>query len=100
MYYIYILYSEKSDKYYVGHTDDVYQRLESHNNSERTTYTSKHRPWKLMAVFESGSVRGEALKIERFIKRQKNRKLIERLIAGGKFDGVLAQLVRVPHVRD
>lgn len=100
MYYIYILYSEISDKYYVGYTDNVHQRLAAHNTSERTTYTSKHRPWELMAVYECGAGRGEALKIERFIKRQKNRKLIEKLIAGGKFDGVLAQLVRFPHVRD
>ena len=100
MYYIYILYSEKSDKYYVGHTDDINQRLEGHNTSERITYTSKHRPWKIMAVYECGNGRGEALKIERFIKRQKNRKLIEKLIAGGNLNGILAQLVRVPHVRD
>ena len=100
MYYIYILYSEKSDKYYVGHTDDVSQRLANHNNSEHITYTSKHRPWKIMAVYECATDRGEALTIERFIKRQKNRKLIEKLIAGGNLDGILAQLVRVPHVRD
>jgi putative endonuclease len=53
-----------------------------------------------MAVYECGSGRGDALKIERFIKKQKNRRLIELLISGGKFDGVLAQLVRVPYVRD
>ena len=100
MYYIYILHSIKSDKFYVGHTDNVIQRLDAHNSSDRITYTSKHRPWKLMAVYECGSGRGEALKIERFIKRQKNRKLIEKLIDGGKFEGVLTQLVRVPHVRD
>jgi putative endonuclease len=53
-----------------------------------------------MAVYECGSGRGYALKIERFIKRQKNRKLIELLVSGSKFDGVLAQLVGVPHVQD
>ena len=100
MYFIYILYSEKSDKYYVGHTDDVNQRLLEHNTSERITFTSKHRPWKIMAVYECGAGRGEVLKIERFIKRQKNRKLIEKLITGCKFDGVIDQLVRVPYVRD
>jgi len=42
----------------------------------------------------------DAMKIEKFIKSQKNRKLIEKLIAGGEFTGILAQLVRVPHVRD
>ncbi|MCB8994752.1 MAG: GIY-YIG nuclease family protein [Bacteroidales bacterium] len=31
MFYIYILYSAKYDKYYVGHTDNVPRRLEEHN---------------------------------------------------------------------
>jgi len=38
--------------------------------------------------------------IEKFIKKQKSRTLIEKLITGGEFFGILAQLVRVPHVRD
>ncbi len=100
MYYLYILYSEKSDVYYVGHTDDVNQRFKEHNSSGRVTYTSKHRPWEVKGVFECGSNRGEALKIERFIKKQKSRRLIEKLISGKGFDGVLSQLVRVPYVRD
>jgi len=99
MFYIYILYSQSADKFYVGHTEDYLQRLEEHNNSERFTYTSKHRPWELMAVFECGDDRGEAQKIEIFIKKQKSRKLIESMIHGQLLTGLLAQLVRVPHVR-
>jgi len=100
MYYIYILFSKASNKYYVGHTDDVQRRLNEHNDSDRLTYTSKHRPWKLCAVFECSSVRNEALALERFIKRQKSRGLIQRMVDGEKLNGRLAQLVRVPHVRD
>ena len=100
MFYIYILFSETADKYYVGHTDDVERRLNEHNHSERLTFTSKYRPWKLRAVFECSSVRNEALNMERFIKKQKSRKLIQRMIDGEKLQGILAQLVRVPHVRD
>ncbi|WP_186462327.1 hypothetical protein [Pedobacter suwonensis] len=37
---------------------------------------------------------------ERFIKSQKSRKLIERMVKGEMLTGILAQLVRVPHVRD
>jgi putative endonuclease len=40
------------------------------------------------------------MKIEKFIKKQKSRRLIEKLIAGCELEGVLAQLVRVPQVRD
>jgi len=71
MYYIYILYSERSDKYYIGYTSDYQRRLTEHNTTERSTYTSKHRPWRLEAVFECGESESEAMKLEAFIKKQK-----------------------------
>jgi putative endonuclease len=100
MHYLYILYSESSDKYYVGITENIDQRVDEHNSSEHSTYTSKHRPWCLTAAFECASSLGDAMKIERFIKNQKSRRLIETMVSGVPLTGVLAQLVRVPHVRD
>jgi putative endonuclease len=94
-YFIYILYSSSSDKYYVGYTNDYKRRLEEHNSSLHNTYTSKHRPWKLAAVFECGESEGDAMKIEKFIKKQKSRRLIEKMINGDLLDGNLAELVRV-----
>jgi len=38
MYYIYILYSPSSDKYYVGYTNDYNRRLLEHNEGVRTTF--------------------------------------------------------------
>ena len=101
MYYIYILYSDVAAKYYVGYTDEPQRRLVEHNTKPFNTYTSKYRPWILKAVFECNEKEAEAIKIERFIKKQKSRKLIEQLI-DEKFtpSGYLAQLVRVPWVRD
>ena len=100
-YFVYILYSESSDKYYVGSTNNWTTRLDSHNNSDRITYTSKYRPWKLVAVFEAGNSRSEAMQIEKFIKKQKSRKFIERLVDPGFIpSGKLSQLVRVPHTRN
>jgi putative endonuclease len=93
MFYIYILYSLPADRYYVGHTDNWQRRFDEHNQSEKITFTAKHRPWLLKAVFECGTERGEAMKIEAFIKKQKSRKLIERMIEGTDLQGVLAQLV-------
>ncbi len=89
-FYIYILYSDSSDIYYVGYTNDFERRLTEHNNSEFATFTSKHRPWKLKAVFSCGSNKSNAVRIERFIKKQKNRKLIRF----GNQHSFLAQLVR------
>ena len=68
MFFIYILYSESSDVFYIGHTDDWNRRFREHNESPHTTYTSKHRPWTLMAVFQCGDERRLALEIERFIR--------------------------------
>ena len=100
MYYIYILYSLPSDIYYVGYTNDYQRRLIEHNSSERNTFTGKHRPWILKAAFECGNDQAHAIRIEKFIKRQKNRKFIETVIHTDNLSGVLAQLVRVPDVRD
>ena len=101
MYYIFILYSETSDLYYFGYSEDPFKRLDEHNTSLHSTFTSKHRPWQICALFEVGESKGEAMKIERFIKKQKSREFIKQLC---KKDFVpnasLAQLVRVPHVRD
>ncbi|GAL70189.1 hypothetical protein JCM19302_2764 [Jejuia pallidilutea] len=74
--------------------------MQSHNTSKFNTYTSKYRPWVLKAVFEAGITRGDAEKIERFVKKQKSRALLLKLI-DEKFvpNGKLAQLVRVPQVR-
>ena len=93
MFYIYILHSPAFDKYYIGFTDDFNQRLLSHNSTERNTYTKKYRPWKIVAVFECGDDRGFALKVEKFIKKQKSRNLLQKMIGGDKLDGILAQLV-------
>jgi putative endonuclease len=97
MFYVYILYSPSSDKYYVGHTDDMERRLHEHNNPEKEgTFTSKHRPWRSEAVFQCSPDRSDAMKAERFIKKQKSRRFIERLVRGESLEGSLAQLVRVP----
>ncbi|MCF8304176.1 MAG: GIY-YIG nuclease family protein, partial [Bacteroidales bacterium] len=79
MFYIYFLYSQKHDRYYVGHTDNVTRSVEEHNNNPRLTYTHKFGPWVLKAAYPVGTDRGDALKVERFIKKQKSRKLLEEL---------------------
>jgi len=54
----------------------------------------------LTAVFEVSESRGDADKIEKFIKRQKSKNLIAKIIDPTfKGTGILAQLVRVSHVR-
>lgn len=98
MYFIYILQSESSDRNYIGYSSDPFRRLIEHNNSSLLTYTSKHRQWKLKAIYSCGDNKTIAIMVERFIKKQKNRKLIQSLVDGRVLTGILAQLVKVPYV--
>ena len=86
MWFVYILYSNKIDRYYTGSTDDLEWRLERHN-AGWGRFTKKGIPWKIV-YNEEYSTKSEALKREREIKRKKSRKYIEELIshAGGRPD--------------
>ena len=78
MYYCYILYSKKLNRYYIGSTNNVEGRLHRHNTSNRG-YTSTGKPWELKyyEVFED---RSSAIKREFQLKSYKDRSLLEKLI--------------------
>lgn len=78
MCYCYILYSEKTDSFYVGSTTNLEDRLKRHN-SGRSTYTKKGMPWRVVYIKEYPT-RAEAYRAEMYIKAQKSRKYIEQLI--------------------
>ena len=100
-YFIYILYSEKSDIFYVGYTSNIDYRFSQHNETSLDSFTSKHRPWKIMALFLVGEVEAGAIRLERFIKKQKSIPFIKKLVDPDFIPtGAIAQLVRVPHLRD
>ncbi|MEO0896356.1 MAG: GIY-YIG nuclease family protein [Bacteroidota bacterium] len=100
MYYLYILYSPSSDKYYVGQTNDIEARITDHNAGNRPEqtrkYTFKHRPWRLELSIPIQGDRKSVMEIERFIKNKKSRVFLERLIQAKGDDQRLAQLLRVP----
>ena len=100
MFFIYIIHSEKADKFYVGYSKDPHRRLIEHNTKPFNTYTSKYRPWILKAIFQCSMEEKEAIAMERFIKKQKSKKFLQQLIDAEILDGILAQLVRVPKLRD
>ena len=100
-YFIYILYSENSNIYYTGYTSNVEKRISEHNESDKNTFTSKHRPWILKEYFEVLGTEADAMRIEKFIKKQKSKIFIEKILDSETiFSGILAQLVRVPKLRD
>ena len=73
MYYVYILYSEKHDKYYIGQTDDVKARLERHNNGLEN-FTSKYIPW-ILVGFITKPTRAEAVVLEKKLKNLSRERL-------------------------
>lgn len=80
-YFVYIIESVKTHKYYVGSTDNVRNRITKHNKGG-SKYTKGKGPWlvEYTEVFETLS---EARKKERQIKSWKKRKAIERLFTNG-----------------
>ncbi len=73
MYYVYILYSEKHDKYYIGQTNDVKARLERHNNGLEN-FTSKYIPW-ILVGFITKATRAEAVVLEKKLKNLSRERL-------------------------
>jgi len=79
-FYVYILLSEKSNKFYVGQTSlQPEERLAQHNSGHYDEkFTLSGIPWNLFYVIKCVS-REQAIKIERHIKNMKSRKYIEDL---------------------
>ena len=101
MYYLYFLFSPLANKFYIGHSNDPWKRLEQHLTNSGNKYTGSYTDWELVAIYEVSAIKGDADRIEKFIKQQKSRSLIERMVSAGFVGtGPLSQLVRVPHVRD
>ena len=77
-YSVYIIYSAKLDKYYIGYTEDITVRLSQHNEGI-STFTSKATDWGLK-YSEPFETRELAMMREKEIKSKKSRKYIEWLI--------------------
>jgi len=79
-YFLYILKSQKVDKYYTGISVDPERRLLFHNNVEKS-YTTRYRPWELVFTLELNS-KEDALKLEKKIKSMKSKLFIKKIISG------------------
>ncbi len=77
---VYILKSDSAGKYYVGQTADLGKRIEAHR-SGKSRYTRAAADWYLVYKREYDT-RTQAQKVENFIKRQKSRIFIEKMISG------------------
>ena len=76
--YVYILFSDKSSKYYVGQTADIEKRLKRHNQGK--VKSTKHGvPWRLILQFEVDT-RSEAMILEKTIKKRGAKRYIDNHI--------------------
>jgi putative endonuclease len=76
----YILYSDSIDRYYVGYTSDIQERIKLHNNGHfgGKSFTHKATDWSLFLLIPCKSIQ-QAIFIESKIKRMKSRRFIENL---------------------
>ncbi|MHA7130337.1 GIY-YIG nuclease family protein [Algoriphagus namhaensis] len=79
---LYIIFSEKLDKYYIGACTDLQRRLYEHSIGH-SKFTSKGIPWKLV-YHENFPDLPSAKKKERHLKKMKSRIYLEKLIASAQ----------------
>jgi putative endonuclease len=73
-FWVYIIQSQSSGRYYCGYSDNVERRLNQHNDPEyRGTRTTKvfAGPWKVLWTYKCAST-GEAVVLERKIKNEES----------------------------
>ena len=79
MFNVYLLYSEKFNKTYIGYSSDVELRLQWHNELSERGWTKKYRPWKIIYLEEYGS-KSEALQREKYFKTGVGREKIQQIL--------------------
>ena len=79
MFYVYIIYSQKLDKFYIGFTSNIQIRINEYHNQGRSKFTSRGTPWEL-SYSEIFQTEIEAMRREKQIKNKKSRKYILSLI--------------------
>ena len=79
-YTVYILYSSSLNKYYIGYTSNLPDRIRKHTTNHKG-FTGRSADWELKwsEVYE---IKIDAMKREKQIKNWKSRNLIENLISG------------------
>ena len=76
----YIIHSEKLNRFYIGSTTDMKQRLINHNTHHHgnKTFTSKASDWKIFIFIPTPNY-PQAKRMELLIKKKKSAKFIQNL---------------------
>jgi putative endonuclease len=76
---VYILFSKELNRYYIGVTSNLEERIKKHNRKNKG-FTGRANDWYLV-YSEEHETKAIAIAREREIKNWKSREMIERLIA-------------------
>ncbi|MBE0572264.1 MAG: GIY-YIG nuclease family protein [Ignavibacteriaceae bacterium] len=78
MYFVYIIKSLVTIRYYIGSTENLDRRL-SYHNSGKVKSTKAYKPWKLVHM-ERFDTKSDAIKRERQIKSYKSGNAFKKLL--------------------
>ena len=81
IYTVYVLYSKKFNKIYIGFTSDLIKRFYSHNSFGTKGYTVKFRPWEVIYT-EVLTEKKAAIKREKELKSSRGRAFIREQLVG------------------
>ena len=77
-FFVYILFSRTTQRFYIGQTGDIQKRIQSHNEG-RSPSTRFGRPWTIEYI-EVCATRAEAVRRERYLKSLKSAKALRSII--------------------
>jgi putative endonuclease len=78
MYYTYVLKSQKDKKLYIGYSDNLKQRLQSHEKGEVAS-TKNRRPFVLI-YYEAFQNQQDATSREKYLKSQWGRNFLKKVL--------------------
>ncbi len=84
MFYVYILKSDKVNRYYTGHSKDYNKRLNEHNKG-KVRSTKPYIPWKVVYI-EKFDKKSDAFKRELEIKKYKSGNAFKKLLEDYSID--------------
>ena len=76
---VYIIFSSTKNKFYIGYTSDLEERIIRHNQKSKG-FTGNTNDWKIVYI-ESFTTKSEAISREKQIKSWKSRNKIQELIS-------------------
>ena len=90
---VYILYSKRLSRFYIGHTRDLQNRLNEHNSGE-SAYTSQGIPWTIIWSTTKDSFRqAEALEFKlKNLSRARKIKFMRKYGDGMEMEDVLDEI--------